>query len=332
MSLPAAQSAARLGSQNTTVSYGNLDLSPLAEVSTACQPWRQRRAERYEARAATTPRGARRDWYASRAAGLREPLQTKVCRCGSTVAELVNQTTGEVIEVPVGCGVRLCVKCAKRKAARTFRRLKAQLATVGNEQKRRHRAPKLLTLTVRDSVGLDMVAKLLRAAWSRFRASWRAKFKFSFTFLRFEEVTAGHAHAGHLHWHVLAWLPKWLPYKDLQRWWRKAMSRARAEFGLSADDQGQNLDVSSHRDAEIAARYASKIYQYISKDSQGLLDLSPDIAAAYLGATYGLRIFTASIGLLARLESGQWLLLGIVEVEQQASQAPATVEVATGPP
>jgi len=325
--------AARLEQQNTTVS------KRIQEVSAACEPWRAERAAQLEAKArAPQVAATRRRWYFTRAAGLRRTIADKIEDCGQQVATLAHLETGEVIQRPIGCACRLCPACQKRKGKRVFARLAKGLRQLAQAERARKREAVLLTLTVRTSGTLADRARLLRAAWPNFRASWRANYKWTFKFLRFEEATAGKTGAGHVHWHLLAFLPTHaLSYRKglLQKWWAKACRAARAKLGLSPDDQGQNLDIgkpSTGRAVGAIAAYAGKIFRYIAKGAGHLAELAPEVCAAYLDATYGMRVFACSVGVLVAVRAAEWQIISITRAEVDPEAPQSEQSSARGPP
>ena len=88
------------------------------------------------------------------------------------------------------------------------------------------------------------------------------------------EVTPGSDAAGHVHAHVVMWLP-WVDYRELAREWSRAT------------DGSDQVDVAG-ADARGAARYIAK---YLSK---GLGVLPPRLAASWYEASYGRRRYSAS--------------------------------------
>lgn len=307
--------ANRLGFQDSIVSHRN----PWQPLSEAAQPFRLARADRHDDRAAAlAPGSTGARWHAGRAAGLRQSLADRCADCESMSATFANRTTGEVITRPLGCGMRLCPRCSKRKARKVYRRLSANLEGTAAAQSAKNRTAHLVTFTVRSRDDLSAVARILRRAWPCFRASWHYTFGQALPFLRFEELAPGTTGKGHLHWHVLAFGPAWFPLKTAHRLWRSACMTARQALELTPDDQGQNLDLSRCKTgrpiapgAASVAAYAAKVYSYISKESGDIAAIPPRIAAAYLDATYGLRLFTAARGILAAMVPGDWYLLAI---------------------
>jgi hypothetical protein len=346
---PNAATAARLGHNAISVSSENDSVLAAQhanprqrwqQVSDAAAAFRHRRANYHEQVAARAKRRETQIWHRSRADGLRKPLVDKIAECGCLVATLMHRETGELIEKPVGCSSRLCATCAKRKAKRVYARLVQRLMPIEKSQAKRNRIATLLTLTVTLDEKTDIAqrSRIIRKAWKNFRASWHAAYGFAFKFLRFEEITAGKSRQGHLHWHVLAFLPKITVFHkkaQLQRFWRKACMRARQDLGITNVDQSQNCDVSPPRNTSGGAgiaSYAGKIYRYISKENEHLGDLSPEVCAEYLDATYGLRIFAAAAEMLEPMATGQWEIIGISRVNAEPAAPQPDDNLATGPP
>ena len=302
----------RLGYYNTTVSPRNRALGH------ALDPWRQTRADQLQAKGLELKAAALEandwnrfrqagQWHLARAAGLRRNLAERLCDCGQRVAELVDAATGEVRQVPIGCGQVVCKVCRKRRAQKVSARIRASLEGINEAERRRHRHPALWTLTMRDPPGQPgLAAVIMRDAWKLLRSRWYAQFGWSFRFCRYEELTPGTSGQGHLHWHAVVWhfrpgkktLSRW------QKWWRQALRTAARRAGY-AGDIGGNLDVSPSRGpAEAALAYASKLYKYICKEDLDLQRLDTDLAVSYLTATYTLRRMTTSRYLLRQAEHG----------------------------
>ncbi|MBM4346365.1 MAG: hypothetical protein FJ100_23565 [Deltaproteobacteria bacterium] len=93
--------------------------------------------------------------------------------------------------------------------------------------------PALVTLTTRDTGDPATALRVLRAAWPTFRAALRtagASMGSNGSWLRAEEYTDGVA--GHLHWHIVCWMPPWVDYAALHRAWWHALALACDALGL----------------------------------------------------------------------------------------------------
>lgn len=308
------QGPCRLVSKNITVSVRNRALSDVL------QPFRLARAELLEQTAAARIAAAAAagaelphlagQWHAGRAEGQRKPVAARMALCGHRAMQFMGPD-GELIETLEGCGQRACRHCAKRRANKRFKQIRNEVNQITEAQKALHRKPALLTFTVRRQwEDPAITAKLLRKAWTLFRARWYYHKEFAFVFGRFEEVACKGSSRGHVHWHTVTWLPDLtLCYSWLQTQWYGALRGAARSLGveLSADTPG-NVDVRRIR-GDAGTAYASKVYAYASKSAFDLEDMDPDAAASYLDATYGLRIFTCSKGYF-RITPGGWTFLG----------------------
>lgn len=296
----------RLGFNGTTVSLRK------ERISVALQPWRNAKSLAYRDKglalkaaavdsldADTRQRAGR--WHLERAEGMTRPIVERLARCGRYSVDMLDIATGEVRPVKIGCGDSLCADCRKRRARKVARRLRSQLEGIDRFQRQAHkRRGRLWTLTLRDSTSPGVDALVMRDAWALFRARWRDHYEWSFSFLRYEELSHGRAGQGHNHWHALVWhhpvgrdtLSRW------QGWWRQALATAGARHNAGHDYSG-NLNLSSTRGgSDAAAVYTTKVYQYVCKEAFDLESLDTQKAAEYIAALYGRRRFTTSRGLL----------------------------------
>jgi len=145
---------------------------------------------------------------------------------------------------------------------------------------------RLWTFTLRHSGDLGADLRTLQAGWVRFRA-WLAKRGFrGLDYVKVVEVTPGTAGDGHVHAHVIVTAPP------------VCFAWMRREWQLCIEDPGAcGVDVQRPRSlsAEQAAGYVAK---YASKGSQ----LTGALLEAWLQASYGRRVLSASVGLLAQDE------------------------------
>jgi len=281
------QSPANLDLQATTVSDWK------GAVSEALVPLRAVRA------AALASVG--KPWHVARAEALGRTVAERIADCGRRKITLQNDITGEVIERPIWCRQRACPECAQRAAKRLRWRCKRIIGATTTEERQQKRTPVMLTFTVRHSGDVQADVRALASAWARWRASWaayaagRGWTRKSFAYLRTLEVTAGQRKDGHAHWHVLAWMPEWVPFKALQRWWRKAL---RLESGRENDESPGNLRVDRVKNASRAMAYVSKVAGYVAKGLTGLEAMPVQVGAAVLDALYCRRWYATSLGLL----------------------------------
>ena len=244
-------------------------------------------------------------WHVARAEALGRTVAERIADCGRRRITLQNDMTGEVIERPIWCRQRTCPECAQRASKKLRRRMRQVLTYITAEEQREKRTPVMLTFTVRHSGDVRADVQALSKAWARWRASWaayaagRGFARKGFAYLRTLEVTAGTRKDGHAHWHVLAWLPQWCPYKAMHRWWRKAL---RHESGREADESPGYLRVDRVKSASRAMVYVSKVAQYVSKGLTGLEAMTPQVGAQVVDGLYGRRWFVTSAGFLAPRE------------------------------
>jgi len=242
-----------------------------------------------------------RPWHVARAEALGRTVAERIADCGRRKITMQNDMTGEVIERPIWCRQRACPECAQRAAKRLRWRCKRIIGATTTEERQQKRTPVMLTFTVRHSGDLQADVRALASAWARWRASWaayaagRGWTRKSFAYLRTLEVTAGKRKDGHAHWHVLAWLPEWIPYKAIQRWWRKAL---RLESGRENDESPGNLRVDRVKNAGRAMSYVSKVAGYVAKGLTGLESFPISTGAAVLDALYCRRWYATSMGFL----------------------------------
>lgn len=295
--------AANLDNKELTVSKRKWELSQLDD---ATLPDRVERAKRLNADAISAARsGQSPGWWLSRERGEAIPDTQRMADCGKNVTRLLNTETGEIIEQIQGCNHPLCPGCAKRRAGKLSRKLSQSIAQLENElraqeliEKRRHRRPYLITLTVRHSGSISTDIARLALAWTRFRASWWASLKQRFAYVRFLEVASKSSTGGHAHWHMLAWWPP-ADWSRLQRWWRKAVKRADTKLGVKWDcdkkrNNAGNIQVSEAQHA--AAAYCAKARKYASKSAVDVGGMAIDAVAAMIAKLKTARRVSASVG------------------------------------
>lgn len=351
-----ASDTAGAGAEPRILVLKDITVSPRKRLlSDLLQPARLARSARFHAKglrlkAAALAWGLEPDrarlagsWHISRARGLERPVKRRLGECGKNVIELCDHATGEVIISPVGCQQALCPTCRKKRASKTARRLRAQLAGYTEYQRVNFkRKPQLWSITLRDSGNPAKDALIMREAWKNFRSTWRDSYGWAFPFIRYEEITTGKRGQGHNHWHAVVWhhpMGK-RSLSQLNHWWKLALGTAARRLGTTCD--AGTIHVSDkHGPAEAAAAYAGKVYAYISKESFELEDLDTELAADYLDTTYGMRRFTTSRYLLAQsMGPSRFTLIclrawrpgdpGGIEPQQDDDTSPGAP--ATGPP
>lgn len=167
-----------------------------------------------------------------RAARLGVQLSTRYADAQAHKLELENAATGEVREVCT-CKMLTCSACESARSARLRRWASDVVPSHDQAERARGRESCLLTLTLRDSGDAAADLALLRAAWPRFYLYLRRQLGVG-PYLYTEELTAGRAGQGHVHWHVVLWLEPWVDYAELHRQWWSAL--ARVQVGLGCDD------------------------------------------------------------------------------------------------
>lgn len=160
----------------------------------------------------------------------------------------------------------------------------------------------LLTFTVPHSGDLEADRERLRRAWKRLRAwlgasiAWRAP-----RFVLVIEVTQGEDGKGHVHAHVVTWIP-FVDYDALHEAWARAIGWTGAPVQAHARDGSPRVNADGtpklvpscarpdvqHASVRGAAQYVAK---YVAKSAA---DLPPDLAARWWEASYGKRIVSTS--------------------------------------
>lgn len=304
-------------------------------VSRALLPHRARLARRYACRAYHE----RSQWHWTRALALGMPLTDRLDLCGEGSATLVDPK-GDEHEIGLGCKQALCSACEAKRRKREGRRVRLAAEAADKRNRALGLRAQLLTFTVRDTGRPAEDRARMIAAWAKWRAWWSAREKRKqdrvnrrrkarglppvrlrrgFDFLLVVEITPGTKGQGHAHLHVVAWLPAWWDWKRGQRQWAKTT--------------GGNVDVSNKTRA--GGSPVAYLVKYVEKGSR-LTDLAPEVAADWLGGTYGARRLTCSRGMWV-VESGPgWAL-----VELRPARVDRTVykgwwrayrDPATGPP
>lgn len=303
MRTPFRGAAANLDNNKLTVSkpskwdFADLDGATLAD--------RQARAQALAAAAQQAAgQGRSPGWWQSRERAEGVPDSVRVAECGKHTVRLYDKESGEIIEQIQGCNHPLCPSCAKRRAGKLSRKLSQSIAQLENElrqqeliEKRRHRRPYMITLTVRHSGSVAKDVERLQYAWTRFRASWRASLGESFAFARFLEVSSAKSSGGHAHWHALVYWPV-ADWSRLQRWWRKAVMRADKKLGVEWQTDklkrnAGNLQVALAQNA--AAAYCTKARKYASKSAIDVSGMELDAVAAMVAKLKTARRVSASV-------------------------------------
>lgn len=302
------------------------------------------------------------DWYNDRADSLEKPLAVKWRDCGTTIASFMTPE-GEVIEKPVGCNQPGCESCAQNRARRLYNRTirgaraaidkqredRARIKAKFRRMKRRTRGQyagkawpgangkrrlELVTLTIRHTGDVAQDAAILRDAWPLFRARWHKRARFAFTFSKFQELSPGQKRDGHVHWHMLAWLPP-VCWRALHAMWWGALNSAREKHGLEPVDSPGNLDFSTRQqDASKIAVYATKAAAYASKSATDFTGLDPETVGAYLLGEWGQRSFTTSVGYFT-VEPTGCVFLGFRYANSDhnpSEPGPQSCPPGTGPP
>ena len=233
-------------------------------------------------------------WHQSRARGLGRPFAEKLHNCGKLQCVAV-KANGEVVEWKAGCGQKMCARCAKKKANKLRHRLRASIEA--HSAKNKNRRIHLLTLTVRDSDDIKRDRDRITTGWRRWRAWWHKRYGYAFTYAFVWEVTPGQRGQGHVHAHVVAWLPKWWSWSKGQEAWNRAVG-----------GEGGNVDISNqckapNANAKAAANYVAK---YVSKGIN-LQSMPAELAAQWWCASYMRRGVNVSRGF--------WAVHGVERVE-----------------
>lgn len=331
------------GAEPRILVYEEITVSPRKRaISESLQPSRlaialEMRAKGHRMRAAARASGCTPDqirqagaWHLAHAAGLQRQVADRLLDCGRREIELMDKDTGEVSAIPVGCGQALCKTCRKKRAGVTAKRLREALGPVNETEDNQGRRAVLWTLTLRDSGDPGRDALLVREAWKLYRASWHAHYGFAYSFIRYEEITAGRSAQGHNHWHALVWAPPMGRHSlsRLNSWWTQALRTAARNMGVYCDGGALHVAKGKTGPAALAA-YAGKVYTYISKESFELEDLEADKAASYLASIYRRRRFTTSRGLFGPRAESRFVCLGL-RMRERPAQAPDSPPEASG--
>lgn len=247
---------------------------------------------------ATEYRRVRGEWHQRRASSLARPVRAVLAGCGRPWAVAVHQD-GRRVVLERRCGlVAVCPRCARRKSQMTYARIQRALGPAQRDARAawsragrpRHRERQwlLLTLTIpREAGDLRARYRALSRAWHRL-ARWLADTYSDApgrqSYVRVREVTEGRDRLGHVHYHVVALLPR-LDLDALHAAW----GRATGYPGVRRPDVRSSPTGDS---TKACARYVAK---YVSKPSEGMESLAGEV----FRAGYGQRSYTASRGLLA---------------------------------
>lgn len=246
-----------------------------------------------------------------RALNLATALGAKLAVCGTR--RRVVQCQCKRISVPVGCGQKwLCPTCRQG----FYRRIRRKLArAVWMHLKARRRPGKrdhawrILTLTARHSGDLAYDRQRIVRAWKLLRTWYHTTHGESFPFAMTWETTTGRDKKGHVHAHVIALWPPFVPYSPIIRQWKRAIGDDRARFQIERAKKGPNG----------AAVYIAK---YITKGVE-LGEGSALFASRVLAMNYGKRCVNISVRFWRPIDANckccgsPWLLL-----EKPAALAP----------
>lgn len=239
--------AARSGASSTLVIGSQLDIDrncsgfafTISAVSRELLPLRLVRARSLLRRAAWAERdGENGAWWRRRAAGLGVPLVERWLHGQANRLQLFHRETGELGRAVCTCRQRVCEECERARAAVLRRRI-AKVAAVHDEAERargKGHEPALITLTMRDSGSPGEAVQLMRTAWplwQRYLRQAGARGSMGYqggAWIRAEEYTDGTR--GHLHWHVVCWLPEWVDYAAMHRAWWRALVVAAERLGV----------------------------------------------------------------------------------------------------
>ena len=223
-------------------------------------------------------------WHLARAAALGIPLDTRIGACGTGQVSYADRD-GVVFTSPIWCKQPGCKRCSDRLQARAAAELHPIFAAHDAAQRQRHRLPSLLTLTIRKTGDLAADRASLIKGWARWRAWWFKRYRWSFTFALVPECADGtKSGIGHVHLHVVAWLPVWWDWQAGHAAWDRATEGA-----------GSNIDVQVDRRNATAAAATRYLLKYLFKGLD-LSTLSATVAAAWWRATYNKRRLTTSLG------------------------------------
>jgi hypothetical protein len=143
---------------------------------------------------------------------------------------------------------------------------------------------RLLTLTVRHTGDLERDRATLEKGWKRLRAQLAKRGLRRVRFFRTYEITPGVDSLGHVHVHVIVWLP-WVCYAWLSAAWARATDDASTGVRVTRDTRGLPAD--------SAAAYVAT---YATKGSGSQLDAR--LAADWYAASYGRRALASSRALM----------------------------------
>lgn len=298
-------------------------------------------------------------WHRERAAALETRIDDKVWNCNGQSVLLLDLATNTERRVEVACGDRTCPACADKRARKGAKKIYDNLRQITAGEARSPDGPRrslLLTFTVRHCGDAGTDARRLQAAWEGWRASWASYMRRKwqrrhgprsrhprpgFGYIRVLEVSSGDKRKGHAHLHVLAWLPKWFPWRDAQRWWRLALRCGDEKLGIiytpELEASPGNLDIDPCKEKTLAG-YVTKVTNYVSKFGVDILNCHTKEGAALADSLYGRRWMTTSVGLLAGELPQEWRVLSLPDpvprYELWYAFAPRTWGVAdrTGPP
>jgi hypothetical protein len=240
------------------------------------------------------------DRHARRAEALAGGLFPRVTAC-RTVRWKVRCACKYVHEREALCGARMSCKHCSQHYWQTMHRkvIPAVDAAERAEWRLNHARPRgerrfarMLTLTMRNSGDVAHDLDTITTGWARLRAWFAKRGLRRIRFVRVVEITKGEdvergratSALGHVHAHVLVWLP-FVAYDEASAEWSRATNGESTGLGKILPLRG-----GSHGAAVYVGSYATKGYQ-----------LDGDLAAEWWAASYGRQIVSTSVGLFGPL-------------------------------
>jgi hypothetical protein len=164
------------------------------------------------------------EWWLKRGAKLGIPLESRWQWGQDHRITLMNSETGVLVDVCT-CRQISCPDCEASRASRLRRRIAVVVGLHDARERAAGREPVLLTYTIRDPLVASPAAAVhvFRVAMPQMRAEL-ARQGVGAAYVRVEEFTPGVV--GHVHWHVVCWLPPWVDYAALHRAWWRALALA----------------------------------------------------------------------------------------------------------
>lgn len=167
-------------------------------------------------------------WHLARAASLGRTLALRYNHGQNNRITLMHKETGEAVTTCT-CRQQCCPDCEAGRA-RVLRRKTALVVPLHDRVMRDcGLEPAMLTFSLRDGLVATPAAAVavFRLAWPHMRRAL-AVAGCGETYLRTEEFTAGEvtASGGHVHWHLVCWLPPFIDYAVMHRAWWRALALA----------------------------------------------------------------------------------------------------------